>query len=424
MGERPRTVTVAAPPRSLPHCSRAVPTDHRCADRDNAQNYGDDNQSRSDCGMMIAGNIQKPTTREEYRYQNKGRVKDLHGLVSRWINAAACLCSRRRDIAALIGTFATPCGQPVLEALLRRDGWMVRAQFICQATSHPHTPWGIEIERSDAIGHCRVGFRHIRHAVLRTDRRNDDNLRECRAVYDHSGRGGEFEKGVHFGLLHLGVSRRGAPTLFQVAKVCLYQGHSVFGTSISTWIVCPNFSQSNCCSCSSEIVFFDFDKPVFNALAFVFLAGGVLDFALAAVKQVYGLGPFFTEAVPQGGNRYPTRKKPVPVGHRKANMLSRVRINNRGPARVTDDRHREPQRFLSEPRKHPFPRQRIIETERAAISKFYFLQTDICSRKICAPNSCIGLKRADGSSISAFCNLLIRWHPLAPADALDIAGAA
>lgn len=237
MGERPRNVTVAAPPRSLPQRSRAVPTDHRCADRDNAQYYRDDNQSRSDRGIMIAGNIQKPTTREEYRYQNKRQLKDLHGLVSRWINAAACLCSRRRDIAALIQTFAPPCGQPVSEALLRPDGWTVRARLVCQITAHSHAPWGIEIERSDAIGHCRVGFRHIGDTVLRTDRRNDDNLREYRSVYDHSGCGREFEKGVHFGLLHLRVSSRGAPTLFQFARVCLYEGRSVLAISITAWSV-------------------------------------------------------------------------------------------------------------------------------------------------------------------------------------------
>lgn len=384
MGECFRNVAVSAPPLSLRHCSRVVRPNHRCADNGNAQDYHDDDQSRSDCGMMISGHIQEKAACEEDCYQDKRRVEDLHCLVSRWINAAACLCSRRRDIAALIWTSAPPCGQYVSEALLRHDGWTVRARFVCQVTAHPHAPWSFKIGCSHAVWNCRAGFRHVRRAVLRADWGNSNGLRGCRHADGHSGDCREFIERKHFELLQKKLQRR---------------------------------SQQ-----SSKILIIELDHSISNPISVIPSAGSVLDFALTAFKEVDRLGSYVAEAVPQSVYRNSTREEPVSVGHRKAHMLSRVRINHWGPARVTDDGHSKPQRFLAAPRKYPFCRQRFVEAERTAISKLYFVPAGRRPRKIDELQSLIEPTSADGASIIASCTVLIRGQPLVQAHALDDPG--
>lgn len=254
----------------------------------------------------------KQTTRQEDGDQRKGRVEDLHRLVNRGINAHSRLNPIQRAKDDRGGIRAPRCFLDVLEGLLRHRNSGGRLRLICQVTAHAAAFCGAVVRRSDPVGDRSSRFGHIRPAVLRTDWRIGNSLCDCRNAECQSGYSRKFEKGVHFALLRNGHQQR--------------PGKSI------------------------EISIIKIDHSVSNAIARVPSPSSVLDFALAAFKEIDWLGVLVAEAVSQCGDRNSTREKPAPVRHRETNMLSRVRINNRGPSRVTDDHHGKPQRFFQPPR--------------------------------------------------------------------------
>lgn len=328
----------------------------------------------------------KQTNRQEDGDQRKGRVEDLHGLVNRRINAHSRLNPIQRAKADYGGIRAPRCFLEVLEGLLRHRNSGGRLRLICQVTAHAAALCGAVVRRSNPVGDCSSRFRHIRHAVLSTDWRICNSLRDCRHADCQSGYSRKFENGIHFILLRNGHQKRS-------------------GKSIEVSIV-------------------KIDHSISNAIARVPSPSSVLDFALAAFKEIDWLRVVVSEAVSQCGDRNSTREEPSPIRHRETNMLSRVRINNRGPSRVTDDHHGKPRRFFSAPQKCLFDRQRVIDTERATIGKLYFRSAVFDAKKIRSLRGLIETKRADVFSARAFRIPLIGRSPLVRAGALDIAGAA
>lgn len=325
--------------------------------------------------------IEKQTTGGEYRHQGERGIKDLHGLVNLRVNTHSCLCLLQRAS----DDRAPRCFLDVLEALL----WSLArcsSRLVCQVTPHAKAVRRIGIRRPNPVGDRGSSFGHVRHAILRTNGRHSNGLRRRRYTDCQGGDCGEFIEGKHVALLRKKLKRFVQP--------------------------------------SSEIMIIEIDYTVRDPIAGIPSAGGVFDLALAAFEEIDRFGPRVAEPIPQGVYRYSTKEEPVSVGHRKTHMLSRVRINNRGPARVTDDGHGRPLRLLSAPRKYPFHRQRIIELERTAIAKLYFAHARSRPSKIDELVSLIQPTLADGSSIIAFSIVLIRWQPLAPASELDNAGAA
>jgi hypothetical protein len=175
---------------------------------------------------------------------------------------------------------------------------------------------------------------------------------------------------------------------------------------------------------AEEIDLFKIDNAVINSISVVFSAGGDFDFIVTAIKQIDGLRGLFTEAVPQGGDRNPTVKDPASVRHRKTNMRSRVRINDRGPARITDDRHGRPLRVLSGRGKYPLYGQQIVRVKRPMDAGFYFQPDRVVANKFLPIRCVITFWPVNHSRAVTDYGVLIRWKPLARADALDIAGAA
>jgi hypothetical protein len=360
------------------HC----PAGHDINDR-HAEEHHESHQRRGHRARVVTCSIKKQAAGSEYSHQGEGRVKDLHGLVNGRVNARSCLCllQRASDDRGVIR--APSCFLEVLETLLRCRGYRACPRPVCQVTAHAKTFRGVRVRRPDSIRDCSSRLRHIRHAVLRSDRRIDDSLRDCRQADGQGGDSGKFIKRKHFDLLRKEMQR-----LFQP---------------------------------SSEVLIIEIDNPIGDPIPGIPSASGVLDLALAAFEEIDRFGPRVAEPVPQGVYRNSTREEPVSVGHREAHMLSRVRINNRGPARVTDDGHGKPLRFLSVSQKYPFDRQRIIEAERTTIAKIYFAPAGHRPKEFDELKSLTEPTPADGSSIIACCTVLIRWQPLAPVDALDIA---
>ncbi len=328
----------------------------------------------------------KQTTRQEDGDQRKGRVEDLHGLVNRGIDAHSRLNPIQRAKDDRGGIRAPRCFLNVLEGLLRHRNSGGRIRLICQVTAHAAAFCGAVVRRSNPVGDRSSRFGHIRQAVLSADWRISNSLCDCRNAEYQNGYSRNFKKGVHFILLRDGHQQR---------------------------------------SCKSiEVSIIKIDHSISNAIACVPSPSSVLDFALAAFKEIDWLRVFVAEAVSECGDRNSTREEPAPVRHRETNMLSRVCINNRGPSRVADDHHGKPQRFFSSPQKYLFRRQRVIDTERAAIGKLYFRSADFYPKKIRSLRGLIETKRADVSSTRAFRIPVIGRPPLVGAGALDIVGAA
>lgn len=358
----------------------------KSADYCDAQDYNDDAQCRSNCALVPARRKQNKTTRQKCSCQNYRRVEDLHGLVYRRVNVRSRLALIQLGGDDRGGIRAPWCILTLLEGLLRYRDSGGRLWLICQVTAHAKAFWRAVVRRSNPVGDRSSRFGHIRQAVLSTDGRIGNSLCDSRNADCQSCYSRKFVKGVHFNLLRTG-SNVGIRQLIEISIIKI-------------------------------------DHTISDAIARVPPTSSVFDFALAAFKKIDWLGVLVAEAVSQCGDRNSAREKPAPVRHRETNMLSRVRINNRGPSRVTNDHHGTPQRFFSAPQKYLFHRQRAIDTKRAANGKLYFRSADFDPKKIRSLRGLIETKRVDVSPARAFRSPLIGRRPLAPADALEIAGAA
>jgi hypothetical protein len=76
------------------------------------------------------------------------------------------------------------------------------------------------------------------------------------------------------------------------------------------------------------------------------------------------------------------------------------------------------------PRKYQFIEQRIAGAERPASGGNYFWRAELRAEDIWNSDGLIISCRADLPHLDTLHGVVIRWQPLVPADALDIAGAA